>query len=196
MTRDFSRNFGLTVTLVALTLTLAACGGGSDSAASAESEATTTEETVTTLQSEVTEQLDAETETSGSESTGPAPAPGKGTLELDDGRSFAIVVTSCNLGESEGTPTEGSFEVRGTSEQSSKFDMTQFFLNGEWSQTDASLEFPNRDQVYVLAFAAGGAEPAMLDGRSISWTQTFKELDESANAHVYTGEGSLRLTCP
>ena len=74
--------------------------------------------------------------------------------------------------------------------------MTQFFLNGKWSQSDAGIEFPNSDQIYVLVSSRSeGAEPAAVDGKTIRWTQTFKELDESANAHVYTGKGTLSITC-
>jgi hypothetical protein len=168
-----------------------ACGGGGDSPEGAVESGSTTLGDNSTTDDDMTITESAAEESVDSGTAGPVPAPGKGSLALDDGRTFAITVTSCNLGESEGGPTAGSFEVKGTSEKGSTFEMTQFFLNGSWSQSDASIEFPSRDQIYVLAFASSGAEPATVEGTSVSWTQTFRELDESANQHVYTGEGSF-----
>ncbi len=183
-----------------LGLVLAGCGGGSTSSAGQESETVAEVETATTTTE--TESVDEaepetdETETTASESaggtdaSGPAPAPGTGRLVLDDGRVFAIALTECEF------RPDGTFEINGTSDEGATFDMTQFFLNDEWSQSDASIEFPNNDQVYVIVSrATEGAEPATVDGKTVVWTQTFRELDESANRHVYTGEGALQLTC-
>jgi hypothetical protein len=180
--------------LAILGLGLVGCGGGGNASAGETADASADTDVATTTETADVDSTEANDADAGA--GGPAPAPGKGTLELDDGRSFAISVTRCNLGESDGTLTAGSFEVAGTSGQGSTFEMTQFYLNDSWSQSDASIKFPNADQIYVLASAAGGAEPATVEGKSIAWTQTFKELDESANSHVYTGEGTLRLTCP
>jgi len=177
-------------------LTLVGCGGGSGSGADDESEAVSTGEDETSdTAAATTEEID----TSESSSTGTEPAlpAGRGTLVLDDGRSFTITVTECQFNPDDGTPTAGTVEVKGTSERGSTFELTQFFLNGEWSQSDASIAFPNRDQIYVLVSSASSdGEPATVEGKTIRWTRTFKELDESANAHVYTGEGTLLLTCP
>jgi hypothetical protein len=74
--------------------------------------------------------------------------------------------------------------------------MTQFFLGEDWSQSQVSIEFPNRDQVFVIVSKASqDGAPADVDGKSVSWVRTFSELDESANDIVYRGTGTLRLTC-
>ncbi len=180
------------VAAATLVLTLAACGGGGDSAASSEAEAETVavEETATTSGSAASDDPQTGTDTSDSDTAAPTAAPGTGKLELDDGRVFAITVTSCEFQPS------GTFEIKGTSDRGSEFDMTQFYLGDEWSQTDAAIGFPNRDQIYVIVSrATPDGEPATVDGKSVTWVQTFRELDESANAHVYTGQGTLRLTC-
>jgi hypothetical protein len=188
-----TRNFALSIVAAAtLVLALAACGGGSDSAASSdvETETVAVEETGTTTESDASDDPETNADTGSSDTAVPAAAPGTGTLELDDGRAFAITVTECEFQPS------GTFEIKGTSDQGSEFDMTQFYLSDEWSQTDASIEFPNRDQIYVIVSSSTpDAEPATVDGKSVTWVQTFRELDESANAHVYTGKGTLSLTC-
>jgi len=181
--------------LAVLGVGLVGCGGGESSSADETVDVQVEAEDLTTETAEDTGVESTETSAGDSAAGAAAPAPGKGVLELDDGRSFAITVTSCNLGESAGKPSAGSFEVRGTSAQGSTFSLTQFYLNDSWRQSNAGIEFQNADQIYVLASAAGDAEPAAVDGKSIEWTQTFKELDESENRHVYTGEGTLRLTC-
>ncbi len=194
-TLQAARPHNLALSIVAaatLMLVLAACGGGRDPAALSDTETETVavEETGTTSESDATDDLEANADTSSSDTAVPAAAPGTGTLELDDGRAFAIVVTECEFQPS------GTFEIKGTSDQGSEFDMTQFYLSDEWSQTDASIEFPNRDQIYVIVTrATPDGEPATVDGKSVTWVQTFRELDESANAHVYTGKGTLSLTC-
>jgi hypothetical protein len=165
-------------------LVLAACGGDSiaDEAA-AETEPAETAAVATT------EGATGSTASSGTDA-GPAPAPGKGALVLDDGRSFAITITECEFSPN------GTFTVKGTSEQGSTFEMTQFFLGEDWSQSQVSIEFPNRDQVFVIVSKASqDGAPADVDGKSVSWVRTFSELDESANDIVYRGTGTLRLTC-
>jgi hypothetical protein len=181
--------------LVLLVAVAAACGGD-DSTASDDPDAAATEETLTLFtETAPAEETHGDGTTESPEASGPAPAPGTGTLALDDGRTFAITITSCDIGENASGPTAGTFDVEGTSDQGTTFEFTQFFLNGDWSQSGASIESPNRDQIYVIATAAGDAEPATVAGRSVMWTATFRELDESANSHVYSGEGVLRLTC-
>jgi hypothetical protein len=172
---------------------VAGCGGGDDAAAPAESEATQAEEaTATTEESDDTATDETATESGeSSAATGPAPSPGQGLLVLDDGRSFAIAISACEF------QPNGTFNVDGTSDDGATFEMTQFYLGDDWSQSQVSLEYPEtRDQIYVIVSkATDGAEPATVEGKSVTWTQTFKELDESANAHVYTGEGTVQLTC-
>jgi hypothetical protein len=196
MQRVQIRRAAFGVAVILFLLVASGCGGGDESAADDEQAPITTDAGDTTTDA-TTEDTATETETETSPPTsGPAPAPGTGTLVLDDGRSFAITVSECEFQPSDGSPTAGSFEIAGTSERGSEFGLTQFFLNGEWSQTNAALEFPNRDQIYVITFAAGDGEPATVDGKTVTWAESFRELDESANRHVYTGAGTLTLTCP
>ncbi|MCZ7589347.1 MAG: hypothetical protein M5U27_10945 [Gaiella sp.] len=133
-----------------------------------------------------------ETETSApATGGGAAPAPGQGTLSLDDGRSYSIAIGECEFREN------GTIEVKGTSDEGSTFDMTQFQLGDEWRQTDASIQFANGDQIYVIVSSASpDGAPAEVEGKTITWEQTFQELDESANSIVYRGSGKLRLACP
>lgn len=183
MRRPTIRSLFPVVAITISALVVAGCGGGDTSAApddagEQETEVETADET--------------ETDSGGSPAAdGPALAPGRGTLVLDDGRSFAITLTEC-----EGEPT-GTFSASGTSIEGSGFSFGNFYLGESWSQSQASIEFPNRDQIYVIVGRlAEGAEPAAVEGTSVTWVQTFRELDESANRHVYTGQGVLRLTCP
>jgi hypothetical protein len=181
-----------------LVLPLAGCGGGDSEPAAApeptteavETESTETEQAETEeVETEVAESEEAASDDSAS-SGGPAPAPGSGQLELDDGRAFAIAVSECKF------QPGGTFTVKGTTDSGETFEMTQFFLDGDWSQTNVQIESANGDSIYVIrSRATEGAAPATVDGKSVSWTEEFRELDESANAHVYTGEGTLRLTC-
>lgn len=179
------------VAALGLGLGLAGCGGGGDSAAVESAPVET--EAVTAPETEVAEETETETdaeERSGGTDDGAVPAPGTGRLVLDDGRAFAITVTECKF------QPAGTFTVEGTGDDGATFEMTQFFLNDEWSQSQVELQFPNSDSVYVIVSrATEGAEPATVEGKSVSWTQTFRELDESANRHVYTGEGTVRVTC-
>lgn len=177
----------MSVACALLAIALAGCGGG-DSAASED----VAEIETAKIPPETAETTDeAEADSAGGAAYGPAPAPGQGTLVLDDGRSFAITVTEC-----EGEPA-GTFSASGTSVEGSEFEIGNFYLGENWSQSQASLQFQNGDQIYVIVSrVAEGAEPATVDGPTLTWAQTFRELDESANQHVYTGQGVVRLTCP
>ncbi len=196
MSRLPVRAYVTPIALALLVLGLVGCGGRDESSVNQE-----TVDAATPIETESVDDTATETAESGdtgsSEPAGPAPAPGKGSLVLDDGRTFALTITECEFVQGPGSPTAGTIEVQGTSEKGARFELTQFFLNGEWSQSDASIEFPNRDQIYVIVSSASAdGEPATVDAKTITWTRTFKELDESANAHVYSGEGTLVLTCP
>ncbi|HUG64270.1 MAG TPA: hypothetical protein VMK83_03555 [Gaiellaceae bacterium] len=178
----------LLVACALLAIALAGCGGGDDAASEDVAEIETAETQPETA--ETTDEAEADS-AGGAAADGPAHAPGQGTLVLDDGRSFAITVTEC-----EGEPA-GTFSASGTSVEGSEFEIGNFYLGENWSQSQASLQFPNGDQIYVIVSrVAEGADPATVDGSTLTWTQTFRELDESANQHVYTGEGVVRLTCP
>lgn len=173
------------IALVCVLPVLAACGGDDSAAAEAGAAATEPSEAPP-----ATEEEDV-TKTSVASDDGPPPAAGLGTLTLADGRVFALAVSRCDPQPS------GTFTVEGTGDEGATFEMTQLYLGDTWSRTQASLALAGGDQVYATASSAvDGAEPAVVEGRSVSWTQTFRELDESANSHVYTGAGTVRLTCP
>jgi hypothetical protein len=174
------------VGVAVLALVAAGCGGGDDAAVE---ETTDTPPVTETEENETTEQTD--TGTASAAGGGAAPAPGQGTLSLDDGRSYSIAVNECEFREN------GTIEVKGTSDEGSTFDMTQFQLGDEWRQTDASIKLANGDQIYVIVSSASpDGEPAEVEGKTIAWEQAFRELDVSANSHVYEGAGTLRLSCP
>lgn len=180
--------------LTSLVFALAGCGGGDDSASPAETETavpdeTTEDEVVETEALTDTEVVTDEEPGGAADTSGPAPAAGQGRLTLDHGRAFAITISECEF------DPRGPFTVDGTSDDGAAFAMTQFYLGGEWSQSQVSLEYPSRDQIYVIVTSAReGAEPATVEGKC-TWTQTFSELDESENRNVYTGEGTVQLTC-
>jgi hypothetical protein len=178
--------FVLVVGVAALTLASAGCGGGDDAAVEE-----TTDSPVAT-ESEETETTETTgTETSAAASDGTPPAPGQGVLSLDDGRTYSIAIGECEFQDN------GTIEVKGTSDEGSTFDMTQFQLGDEWRQTDASIQFANGDQIYVIVSSASpDGAPAEVEGKTITWEQAFQELDESANSIVYRGSGTLRLSCP
>jgi hypothetical protein len=185
----------IALALASAVVVLAGCGGGEGSASPAETEATaaTEPEETLTIEDEVDETTaEPESASGGSSGTGgPPPAAGQGRLALDDGRSFTITIAECEF------QPNGTFTVKGTSDAGKTFEMTQFYLGDDWSQSQVSLEDPaTNDQIYVITSSASdGAEPATVAGKSVSWTQTFRELDESENRHVYTGEGTVQLTC-
>lgn len=175
----------LVVCVAALALAAAGCGG--DDAAVEETTDVPTVETDT--------QGPAETETDVETSPGTggdsAPAPGQGTLELDDGRTYSIAIGECTFQPS------GTIEVSGTTDDGSTFEMLQFHLGDEWSRTNVSIERANGDQIYVMVSSATpDGEPAEVERKTITWQQVFQELDSSANSVVYSGSGTLRLTCP
>lgn len=178
--------FPLAAGLAALALLATGCGGGDDAAVEETPDspaATESEET------ETTETTD--TETSPAPGNGAPPASGQGVLSLDDGRTYSIAIGECEFQEN------GTIEVKGTSDEGSTFDMTQFQLGDEWRQTDASIQFANGDQIYVIVSSASpDGAPAEVEGKAITWEQVFQELDESANSIVFSGSGTLRLACP
>jgi hypothetical protein len=123
---------------------------------------------------------------------GPAAAPGAGRLEVG-GKTYDLTIASCEF-NGEG-PAEGSFEVTGSDSDGHDFEMTQFFLNGEWSQSDVQLDL-GKTKIYVIrSSASDGAEPAAVDGSNVTWVESYRELDEAANAQVELGEGTLNFTC-
>ena len=183
---------------VVASLALAACGGGStsDSAAQTETTSAATDVGDTTAEDGGLQQTETEaaagTESdseTGSRDVGPAAAPGKGTLDLGD-KVYAITVTECEF------KTGGTFEVKGTTDDGSTFDMTQFYLGGNWSQSDMEVD-NGKIKVYTLASSASeGAEPATVTGKNVTWTREFRTLDVAANAFDGPArEGTLNLTC-
>ncbi|MFO7571980.1 MAG: hypothetical protein R6W48_05180 [Gaiellaceae bacterium] len=176
----------LVVGVAALALVAAGCGGGDDAAVEETTDspaATESEET------ETTETSDAETSPTAGD--GAPPAPGQGVLSLDDGRTYSIAIGECTFQPS------GTIEVAGTTDEGATFTMTQFYLGEEWSRTDASIELADGDRIYVIVSSATpDGEPAEVEGKTITWEQVFQELDASANSIVYSGSGTLRLSCP
>ncbi len=176
---------------VLLVLALAGCGGGD----SAEPAATETEATSTEAETDEAVPTDEETETdeadgSSSGATDAAAPAGQGSLTLSNGTVYAFAVTECTFQPS------GTFEITGAGDDGSTFDMTQFYLGEEWSQTDMSID-SGQTKVYVIARGSvEGAAPATVDGRNVRWAETFRELDAAANAQTTLGEGTLNLTCP
>lgn len=167
---------------IALVAAASACGGGGDDDAAAPSTEAQVAETETDVSTE---------ETTADTMEASPPAAGQGVLELDDGRSYSVAIGECQFLES------GTIEVKGTSDEGSTFDMTQFQLGDEWRQTDALIQFANGDRIYVIVSSASpDGAPAEVEGKTITWEPAFQELDESTNAIVYSGSGSLRLTCP
>jgi hypothetical protein len=124
--------------------------------------------------------------------TGPAAKAGQGRFDVN-GTTYALTVTECKF-NGEGL-AEGSFEVKATDADGHDFDMTQFYLNGDWSQTDIQLDL-GPTMIYVIRSSASeGAVPATVDGTNVTWTESFRELDEAANSQVEIGTGTLNLTC-
>ena len=123
---------------------------------------------------------------------GPAAAPGEGRLQVG-GKTYDLTIASCKF-NGDG-PAEGTFEVKGTDADGHNFEMTQFFLGGDWSQSDVQLDL-DKTKIYVISSSAReGAEPATVDGKNVTWVTSFRELDEAANSQVDLGEGTLNLTC-
>jgi hypothetical protein len=125
--------------------------------------------------------------------TGAPAAPGEGRLEVG-GAVYSFTIDECDF-TTDG-PTAGSFEVSGTTADGSTFEMVQFFLGGNWSQTSVDLDDPGSKRVYVIRNrAAEGAQPASIDGTNVTWVETYFELDEAANSQTSIGEGVVNLTC-
>ncbi len=123
---------------------------------------------------------------------GPPAAAGEGRLVVG-GTTYDLTIESCKF-NGEG-PAEGTFEVKGSDADGHDFEMTQFFLGGEWSQSDVQLDL-GKTKIYVIrSSASDGAEPAAVDGKNVTWVESYKELDEAANAQVDLGTGTLNLTC-
>lgn len=119
-------------------------------------------------------------------------APGQGTLDVG-GTTYDLTIAECTFNED--GPSEGTFEVKGSDAEGHNFEMTQFFLNGDWSQSDVQLDLDNT-KIYVISSSSReGAEPATLDGQNVTWVVDFRELDEAANSQVELGSGVLNLTC-
>jgi hypothetical protein len=119
-------------------------------------------------------------------------APGQGSLDVG-GTTYDLTIASCTFNDD--GPAEGTFEVKGSDADGHNFEMTQFFLGGDWSQSDVQLDLDNT-KIYVISSSArDGAEPATVDGKNITWVADFRELDEAANSQVELGSGVLNLTC-
>jgi len=124
--------------------------------------------------------------------TGPAAAPGEGRLEVN-GTTYALTISECKF-TTDG-PTKGTFEVRGTEAGGAPFEMTQFYLSDQWSQTSVQLDL-GATKVYVIRSGVReGAVPATVDGQNVTWIESYHELDEAANSQVALGDGVLNLTC-
>jgi hypothetical protein len=193
--------WGLALSAVVLaSLALVACGGGNTSESAAQSEATGTatdtdgatsedealQETDATAEAETQSEPESEVD---SNDAGPAAAPGTGTLDLGD-KVYAITVTECTF------KPNGTFEVKGTADDGSTFEMTQFYLGDTWSQSDAEVD-NGKIKVYTLVSSASeGAEPATVTGKRITWTQEFRTLDVAGNAFAGPARnGTVNLTC-
>jgi hypothetical protein len=130
---------------------------------------------------------------SSSGDTGAAAAPGTGRFEVG-GKTYTLAITECKFND-EG-PSKGTFEVKATADGGAKFDMTQFYLNDKWSQTDVQLDVSPTSKIYVIrGRSSAGAEPAKVDGKNITWVEKFRDLDGPANTQKDVGEGKLNLTC-
>ena len=124
--------------------------------------------------------------------TGPAADPGEGRLEVN-GKTYALTISDCKF--TDDGPTKGSFEVNGTEGTGASFDMVQFYLGDDWSQTSVQLDF-GPTQIYVIRSGTReGAVPATVDGSNVTWIESYRELDVAANSQVDLGEGVLNLTC-
>jgi len=190
-----SRTAVIPSTLALLALALAGCSGGSDGAGDAAQEPAGTEsssapspEGMASTDPTPNDTSEAATATD----TGPAAAPGEGAFEVN-GTTYALSISECTFNED--GPAEGTFEVTGTDADGNDFEMTQFYLNGDWSQTDVLLDLGGT-QIYVIRSSAReGSAPAAVDGKNITWVESFRELDVDANAQVELGTGTLNLTC-
>lgn len=123
---------------------------------------------------------------------GPAAAAGEGTLTVN-GTSYPLTITSCSF-SGEG-PADGSFEVEGTTDGGT-FEMGQFFLNGDWSQTSVQLDLGAHKLYVIRTASSGGAVAAAVDNGNVTYVDAYRDLDEPANSQVEIGAGTVNLTCP
>ncbi len=115
--------------------------------------------------------------------------PGEGVLEVGD-ETYTFQVSECKF------QLSGTFDLTG-SDPRGEFKMSQFFLDGKWFQTTATIDIPGPTEIFAMRFASTkGAEPAAVDGSEVSWTVIFNELDTSADTEKRLGEGRLVVTCP
>ncbi len=127
--------------------------------------------------------------------TGPAAAAGQGSSDVN-GTTYALTIASCKF-NGEGLP-EGKFEVNGKDSDGHDFEMTQFYLNGDWSQSDVQLDL-GPTKIYVIRSSAReGAAPAVVDGQNVTWVESYRELDDAANGSplLQPLHGSLRTRAP
>ena len=123
---------------------------------------------------------------------GPAAEAGEGSFEVN-GTTYALKVTECTFND-EGL-SEGTFEIAATDADGHPFEMTQFYLNGDWSQTDVQLDL-GPTMIYVIRTAASeGAAPAEVNGTNVTWSESYRELDVAANSQEDIGTGTLNITC-
>jgi hypothetical protein len=123
---------------------------------------------------------------------GPPAKAGEGSFQVN-GTTYALKVTECTFND-EGL-AEGTFEIAATDADGHPFEMTQFYLNGDWSQTDVQLDL-GPTKIYVIRSAASdGAAPAEVNGTNVTWSETYRELDEAANSQQEIGTGTLNITC-
>ena len=123
---------------------------------------------------------------------GPAAAAGEGTLTVN-GTTYPLTITSCSF-SGEG-PADGSFEVDGTTDGGT-FEMGQFFLNGDWSQTSVQLDLGAHKLYVIRTASSGGAVAATVDNGNVTYVDAYRDLDEPANSQVEIGQGTVNLTCP
>lgn len=137
---------------------------------------------------------DGEGESESMNGDAPEPAaPGEGTLEVD-GNVYTFAIDECEFAED--GPTEGSFDVRGTAPDGGTFEMTQFYLNESWSQTQVMLDIEGPTELYVIVSGASAdGEPATVAGTNVTWTADYYDFNPTENSQVGVGPGVLNLTC-
>ena len=186
--------------LATLSLVFAGCSSGEDAGASPVNTSTTAPGTpsaepggagATPASSEAPASAAGGTGNGGGD-TGPAAAPGTGRFVVN-GTTYDITITECSF-QDDG-PTKGSFEIKGTEAGGASFDMVQFYLSDDWSQTSVQLDFGPTNIYVIRSSATEGASPATVDGSNVTWIETFKELDVAANSQEARGQGVVNLTC-
>lgn len=119
----------------------------------------------------------------------PPAAPGTGRLDLGS-RVFEIELSECTFQDG------GTVTAEGETSEGFPFEFLQFYLNGAWSQSQVQVDTGPTVIHVIRSSAAAGAQPATVDGTRITWTEEFRELDVAQNAFIFSGQGSLNLTCP